>query len=156
MLKARVVETLMAQRKIAYGGVEERHVLIGFIVLASGRDALGAASHEGAELKRFMRSREIVLQLLTEKAEGVLGDINAQMITTFTFNDTILIILRTGTEQPRSKQILDFFKIVRKFLVDSLAHGILFRGSISIGTFYAKDETNTVMGQAVTRRGGMV
>ncbi len=113
-------------------------------------DALGAASYGDAEIKRFMDSREVVLQLLNQKAEDVLGDINARMITTFTFNDTILIILRTGAEEPRLKQISDFFTIVRKFLVDSLAHRILFRGSIALGTFYANDETNTVMGQAVT------
>jgi len=113
-------------------------------------DALGAATYGEAEIKRFIDSRKIVLQLLTEKAEGVLGEIRASMITTFTFNDTVLIILRTGPEAPRLKRISDFFLIMRKFLVDSLAHRILFRGAIAIGTFYTNDETNTVMGPAVT------
>lgn len=113
-------------------------------------DALGAATYGDAEIKRFMNSREIVLRLLNQKSEEVLGDISASMITTFTFNDTILIILRTGEEEPRLKQISDFFLIMRKFLVDSLSHKILFRGSIAIGTFYVNDRTNTVMGQAVT------
>ena len=113
-------------------------------------DALGAASYGDAEIRRFIDSRQVVLQLLNQKAEDVFGEISAPMITTFTFNDTILIILRTGSEEPRLKQISDFFTIMRKFLVDSLAHRILFRGSIAIGTFYANDETNTVMGQAVT------
>jgi hypothetical protein len=31
-----------------------------------------------------------------------------------------------------------------------LVHQIFFRGSIAIGTFYVNEETNTVMGQAVT------
>ena len=35
-------------------------------------------------------------------------------------------------------------------MVDSLAQGILFRGSMSIGSFYVDDESNTVMGTAVT------
>src|SRR5713101_8165832 len=113
-------------------------------------DALGAANYGDAEIKRFIDSRQVVLELLNEKAVNVFGDISASMITTFTFNDTVLIILRTGTEKPRLKQISDFFTIMRKFLVDSLAHRILFRGSIAIGTFYANDATNTVMGQAVT------
>ena|SRR5229473_1987983 len=113
-------------------------------------DALGAASYGEAEIKRFIDSQKVVLQLLTQKAEGVLGEIRAPMITTFTFNDTVLIILRTGTEEPRLKRISDFFMILRKFLVDSLAHRILFRGSIAIGSFYTNDETNTVMGPAVT------
>jgi hypothetical protein len=113
-------------------------------------DALGAASYGDAEVKRFIDSRQVVLQLLSQKAEDVLGEIRAPMITTFTFNDTVLIILRTGADEPRLNQISAFFTIMRKFLVDSLAHRILFRGSIAIGTFYANDETNTVMGQAVT------
>jgi hypothetical protein len=113
-------------------------------------DALGAASYGDAEIKRFIDSRQVVLQLLNQKAEDVFGEIRAPMIMTFTFNDTVLIILRTGAEEPRLKQISDFFTIMRKFLVDSLAHRILFRGSIAIGTFYANEETNTVMGQAVT------
>jgi hypothetical protein len=43
-----------------------------------------------------------------------------------------------------------FFLILRKFLVDSLVQKIMFRGSVAIGTFYADDTSNTVMGQAVT------
>src|SRR6266481_2427783 len=113
-------------------------------------DALGAASYGDAEIKRFIDSRHLVLQLLTEKALDVFGEIGSDMITTFTFNDTILIVFRTGQQEPRLKQISDFFTIMRKFLVDSLANRILFRGAIAIGAFYANDETNTVMGPAVT------
>jgi hypothetical protein len=112
-------------------------------------DALGAASYGIDEINRFMDSRRIVLELLNEKAEDVLG-VSRAMVTTFTFNDTILIILRTGSNEPKLKQITDFFMIIRKFLVDSLAHRILFRGSIAVGTFYADDDTSTVMGPAVT------
>jgi len=113
-------------------------------------DALGAANYGDAEIKRFINSRQIVLQLLNQKAEDVFGEIRASMITTFTFNDTVLIILRTGDQEPSLQQISDFFRIMRKFLVDSLEHRILFRGSIALGTFYSNDGTNTVMGQAVT------
>src|SRR5437867_5996672 len=111
-------------------------------------DALGAADYSDTEIRRFMRSRENVLALLTQKAEDVLGDIKAEMITTFTFNDTVLIILRTGTREPTLRDISSFFTILRKFFVDSLAHQILFRGSVAIGTYYVNDDTNTVMGQA--------
>jgi hypothetical protein len=52
--------------------------------------------------------------------------------------------------EPRLREISAFFTIMRKFLVDSLGKGIFFRGSIAIGTFYANEDTNTVMGQAVT------
>lgn len=113
-------------------------------------DALGAASYGDAEITRFINSRQVVLGLLDQKAEDILGEDGAPRITTFTFNDTILIVYRTGDAEPRLPQISNFFMIMRKFLVDSLAHGILFRGSIAIGEFYANDDTNTVMGQAVT------
>jgi len=113
-------------------------------------DALGAATYGDTEIKSFIDSRRRVLQLLTEKALDVFGQIGADMITTFTFNDTILIVLRTGQQEPRLEQISDFFTIMRKFLVDSLANRILFRRSIAIGSFYANEETNTVMGPAVT------
>lgn len=113
-------------------------------------DALGAASYGDEEIKRFIDSRRLVLQLFNEKALDVFGEIAADMITTFTFNDTILIVLRTGQQEPRLNQISDFFTIMRKFLVDSLANRILFRGAIAIGAFYANDKTNTVMGPAVT------
>ena len=112
-------------------------------------DALGASNYSDAEIQRFMRSRQNVLELLNQKAEEVLGNIKAGMITTFTFNDTILIVLRTGSG-PTLREITSFFLVLRKFFVDSLAHRILFRGSIAAGTFYANDDTNTVMGQAVT------
>ena len=43
-----------------------------------------------------------------------------------------------------------FFKVMRKFLADSLAHSILFRGSIAIGGFYMDEHSSTIMGEAVT------
>lgn len=112
-------------------------------------DALGAATYSDVEIKRFLRSREIVIELLNQQAEDVLPDVTEHMITTFTFNDTVLIILKTQTSEPSLKDISKFFTIMRKFLVDSLQHRILFRGSISIGSFYVNESTNTVMGEAV-------
>jgi hypothetical protein len=112
-------------------------------------DALGAASYGDAEIRRFMNSRDVVMEMFNAKAEDVLG-ISASMVTTFTFNDTIVIVLRTGDQEPQLKQVSDFFTIMRKFMVDSLQHGILFRGAVAIGTFHVNEQTNTVMGQAVT------
>jgi hypothetical protein len=83
-------------------------------------DALGAASYTDAEIERFIESRTVVLGQLNEKAEGVLGEIRAEMIKTFTFNDTVLVILNTGSESPTLRRISQFFMIMRKFLVDSL------------------------------------
>src|ERR1700733_2664089 len=93
-------------------------------------DALGAASYSDPEIERFMRSREIALRLLDEKMEDVSRVVDADRLETFTFNDTIVIVLKTGTAPPDLEEIVVFFSILRKFLVDSLANNILFRGSL--------------------------
>lgn len=114
-------------------------------------DALGAANYNDREISRFLKSRERVLELLRDKAHAkeVRGTITENSVTTFTFNDTVLIVYITPSEV-----ILDdvkhFCLLLRKFMVDSLVQGILFRGSISIGNFYVDDASNTVMGTAVT------
>jgi len=111
-------------------------------------DALGASNYTDQEIRRFIRSREIVLELLNEKVGDLSLDSNA--VSIFTFNDTILIVLKTGDDVASLDDIRSFFLLLRKFIADSLNHRIMFRGAIAEGTFYANDETNTVMGQAVT------
>ena len=111
-------------------------------------DALGAAGYSDDEIERFLRSREIVLGLLAEKAEVVLGEIQLNKMTTFTFGDTVVIVYRTKRSTSH-KDIEAFFTLLRKFMVDSLCHRILFRGAVAIGSFYANDDTNTVLGSAV-------
>lgn len=113
-------------------------------------DALGAASYSDKEIQRFLWSRDHVLKLLGEKIEHMPRRIAPKDIKIFTFNDTILIAYTTNAQQPNLNQITSFFIILRRFLVDSLRQKILFRGSVSIGTFYVDDKSNTVMGQAVT------
>jgi hypothetical protein len=111
-------------------------------------DALGAASYSDAEIQKFLDSRALVLQLLNAKAESILGELTDR-VSTFTFNDTIVILLKAHDE-PSVRDVTAFFTLLRKFLIETLVNRILFRGAISLGTFYASDETNTVMGQAVT------
>lgn len=112
-------------------------------------DALGAASYSDAEVKRFIKSRDLVLQSLNEKAEDTFSHVDPQAVTTFTFNDTVLIVLKSP-DGPTIDDVGAFFSMLRKFIADSLVNNILFRGSVSIGSFYVNDQTNTVMGQAVT------
>jgi hypothetical protein len=114
-------------------------------------DALGAATYNDKEISQFLSSRERVLELLTRKANAkqVRGDMNIEFVTTFTFNDTVLIVYCTPG-QPTLNDVLHFCLLLRKFMVDSLVQGILFRGSVSIGNFYVDDQSNTVMGTAVT------
>ena len=113
-------------------------------------DALGAANYTDPEIQTFLESRENVLRLFNAKADEVIGDLRADMISTFTFNDTILILLKSGASIPKMAHVRAFHTILRKFMIDSLSHRILFRGALSIGSFYVNDDTNTVMGQAVT------
>jgi hypothetical protein len=112
-------------------------------------DALGASSYTEDDIQRFLGSRKLVLTLLDEKADAVLGEIRRDHLTTFTFNDTVMIIYRT-VRPSTLEDIKAFFTLLRKFTVDSLANGILFRGSVAIGPFYVDDSTNTILGPAVT------
>jgi len=85
--------------------------------------------------------------LAQQKAHAVL---NTDRLSTFTFNDTIIFSLSAEREQLTTKEVSAFFLLLRKFMVDSLQKGILFRGSVALGSFYADKATNTVMGEAVT------
>ena len=77
--------------------MEQREGLIAIL------DALGAAVYSDQEIAQFLNSRALVLRLLAEKAESkaIRGDIDAKAVTTFTFNDTVLIVYRTESFLPR-------------------------------------------------------
>jgi hypothetical protein len=113
-------------------------------------DALGAASYGDQEIQTFLESRRKVLDLLDAKIEGKGNIVESTNIDVFTFNDTVLISYKTNQRPPDLLHIEHFFRILRKFFVDSLSNKILFRGAVAIGTFYVHDQSNTVMGQAVT------
>lgn len=111
-------------------------------------DALGASNYEGRKITQFLKSRELVLEELRDKAVRILGRIDARRVTTFTFNDTVVIVHETEKDIVL-QDVQAFGELIRKFEVRSLANGILFRGSIAIGKFYAKSRKNIVMGDAV-------
>lgn len=119
--------------------------------LISILDALGAARYNDEDIARFLSSRDRVLAILHDKAhvKEVRGEIVRSDISTFTFNDTVLIVYRTKLA-PTLRDIEHFCLLLRKFLADSMSQGILFRGSLSLGSFYVDDDSNTVMGPAVT------
>jgi hypothetical protein len=114
-------------------------------------DALGAATYSEKQIEQFSRSRQTVLELLATNAEikALHGSIQPNQVTTFTFNDTVLIVYGTNGI-PTLEDVRHFATLLRRFEVDSLLNGILFRGSFSTGRFQVDDETNTVMGAAVT------
>jgi len=111
-------------------------------------DALGAASFSDAEVTRFLEARSSVLESFEVK-KGQSTVMSKDDISTFTFNDTLVIVYSVD-HVPNLREVKSFFMLIRKVLIDSLVNGILFRGSIAIGSFYKHDETNTIMGQAVT------
>lgn len=115
-------------------------------------DALGASSYGDKEIQGFLQSRERVLAELNVWIEDAHGTVKIEPdeLVTFTFNDTIVIVLRGGQMPLELPKATSFAALLRKFLVDSLASGLLFRGAAALGTFYVHPETNTVMGPAVT------
>lgn len=112
-------------------------------------DALGASTYSKDEIEKFLNSRQRVLALLNSKVERVLGRLDASRFTTFTFNDTIVMAYETA-ESAYLDDIRAFGAVLRHFEVQSIAEGILFRGAISIGSYYSDEATNTIMGKAVT------
>jgi len=123
---------------------KEQHGIVAIL------DALGAAAFTNQEIERFVDARALIIEALNSKAEEQLGTIRQEMLATLTFNDTIVIVLRSGAAQPTKDHVKAFYVLLRKFMIDSLQNGILFRGSIAIGTFYLDSGTSTVMGQAIT------
>jgi hypothetical protein len=113
-------------------------------------DALGAANYDDAGIAEFLTSRHVVLRLLEDKSESVARRLDVARVKTYTFNDTMLIVLETGAEMPSAEEIQAFVTVLRKLLVDSLARQIMFRGAFAIGEFYEDSATNTILGKAVT------
>lgn len=113
-------------------------------------DALGAASYDDIEIAEFLRSRQRVVQLLNDKSERVAAILNVARVKTYTFNDTLLIVLESKEDRPTLPEIHAFMTVLRKLFVDSLNKRIMFRGSFAVGSFYEDSATNTILGKAVT------
>jgi hypothetical protein len=113
-------------------------------------DALGAATYSDEEIDRFLESRSVVLDLLNEKADA--GKIAKDRLRVFTFNDTVVIVYLAVPGNGVTLDDIETFAIrLRAFMMQSFQNRILFRGSLSVGSFReVDDETNTVMGQAVS------
>jgi hypothetical protein len=118
----------------------------GFIAIL---DALGAANYSSEEIAQFLESRKRVLSLLGSKADAVLRRVEESRVSTFIFNDSVVIAC-TADSPPSWDDIRAFGLLLRHFEVNSIANGILFRGALAIGTFYSDNPTNTIMGKAVT------
>ncbi len=111
-------------------------------------DALGAATYTQPEIEQFLESRDQVLNKLAERAEA--GKIDKKRLKVFTFNDTIVIVYLARQEVTLSDVATFCFRL-RAFMMHSLQNHILFRGAVSVGSFYGVDDkTNTVMGPAVS------
>lgn len=115
-------------------------------------DALGAKTYSEADIEKFLTSRGRVLQELNAWVEVPHGAVRLQDsdLVTFTFNDTIIIVLRGGQTPLSFDAATAFAAVIRKFIADSMATGLLFRGAAALGSFRVDEDTNTVMGDAVT------
>jgi hypothetical protein len=122
--------------------MQERNGLIAIL------DALGASNYSEDEIAQFLKSRQRVLSLLSAKADRILGRVDAKRISTFTFNDTVVIVYETENLVCLD-DIRAFCTLLRHFEVQSIAEGIFFRGAMSIGSFYSDEPLNTIMGKAV-------
>jgi hypothetical protein len=123
---------------------EQKHGIVAIL------DALGAANYDDKEIRIFLQSRKKVMDLLKDKAGHVAGRLDVARVETYTFNDTLLIVLESKDEKPTRDEIDAFVTVLRKLLVDSLSRKIMFRGSFAIGSFYGQSDTNTILGKAVT------
>jgi len=113
-------------------------------------DALGAAMFTDAEIDTFLESRSVVLEKLNEGAEK--RGIDRTRLRVFTFNDTIVIVyLAANGGAVVPEDIMNFAIRLRAFMMHGFQHGVLFRGSLSVGLFRrVDDKTNTIMGPAVS------
>ena len=71
------------------------------------------------EISKFLESRDLRRKA---NADALRGDIDEKVVTTFTFNDTVLIVYRTH-EPAGLKDVKNFCKLLRKFAVDSQGSG---------------------------------
>jgi len=56
-------------------------------------DALGASAYSAADIKEFLKSAYLLLEMLQKKVESVF--LEARRLSTFTFNDTLVIAYET-------------------------------------------------------------
>lgn len=124
-------------------GIEKQKGIVAIL------DALGASSYSDEDVEQFLNSRQRIISKLGDYLEEK-TEISAEQVKTFTFNDTIVIALLCGIRAPSLDQISAFCAVLRKFIVDSMNNGLLFRGAAALGEFRADDLTNTIMGDAVT------
>lgn len=113
-------------------------------------DALGAANYDDSEIAEFLKSRQVVMRKLDAKTEQVSANLNTARIKTYTFNDTVLVVQESDSEEIVPNDIQAFVTHLRRLVVDSLGRRILFRGSFAAGSFYEDSDTNTILGKAVT------
>jgi len=118
-------------------------------------DALGAASYSDKKIKSFLSARNEInkatTQLCSKEMTKSLGDIGVFHVPEiFTFGDTVIITIPLKSKKHRAMHLYFFTILMKRYLFDSLANGILFRGSFSIGDYIADSDSNTVMGNAVS------
>lgn len=116
-------------------------------------DALGAKNYSEKRIKEFLSSRRSLNDLIKQQAKEVKAEAKSISLKPiiYTFGDTLIIVAELDkNEKDRIKQIIAMLIIIQNHLFSSMHHGILFRGAFSFGEYIDDEDSNTVMGSAVS------
>lgn len=113
-------------------------------------DALGVRSTDLDAAKRFLLQRGLFEGAWSRKLDQMTGALEPERLKSFTFGDTLLFAYSAHDDQDAVNAARDILVVLRKTLADSLDGGLLVRGSIAIGKYIVDNDSNTVVGPAVT------
>jgi hypothetical protein len=131
----------------------------GFVAIL---DALGVSNYTVNEASKFILKKNLLLNELEEENESLTSyiknhmpdvvppkdQINFPKTTVCTFGDTIIICWSTENEHVTTFVAPGIFQWLQHAIVKGLRHGILLRGSVSLGE-YLVDGDNTILGPAI-------
>ena len=110
---------------------------------------LWAKNFTQEQISSYINSRDEIINAVNDKASNQVASRNLSPPTVFTFNDTVIIALKTDSENEYNT-IKGFAKIIRRFISYSFTKNLFFRGAFSIGSFILSKEQHLIMGNAVT------
>lgn len=124
----------------------------GIVVLL---DALGAKDYSEKKIKEFLNTRNRITNALATRApmiKGTLGEEFTVAPVSYTFGDTVVIVseLDNVDDKKRLKQIIAMTILVQSLLLGAMEGELLMRGAFAIGEYFDDEDSNTVIGQAVS------
>lgn len=113
-------------------------------------DALGASFYSDEKIEQFLNARKDINKILSKQAKHLDSNDKKSNVSTYTFGDTLIVVIPLDKSKPLIQSIQISFFMMQNYLFHSLEKGILYRGAFSIGNYIADEESNTVMGEAIT------